>query len=211
MHVVLVLCTWLGVASAGASAPTASDESFDEVYRRGHETAAGITTLTARFTETTESSLLTRPLVARGTLAVQRPNRAVLRFTEPEARVIVIDGDRMTMVWPSRKVTRLTNVASTQSRIQKYLGSASASELRRQFDVGFQDAAARPDTYEVTLTPKRARVRDSLKQLVLWVDRTSLMLTALRMTYANGDTKTMEFDEVMPNAVVEPRLFSVER
>ncbi len=112
--------------SAQSGSPTtvgSAEGSFDELYRRGYQTSVGIKTLTARFTETTTSSLLVRPLVARGTLAVQRPSRVALRFTDPEPRVVLIAGDQMTVSWPARKVQQVSNVASPQRRIQKYLAS----------------------------------------------------------------------------------------
>jgi outer membrane lipoprotein-sorting protein len=211
----LSLTSFLSAASwaqSGSRPPIASiPQQFDELYRRGHQTAAGITTVTARFTETTTSSLLTRPLVTHGTLAVQRPSRAVLRFTDPERRVIVIDGDRMTMVWPSRNVRQVSNVGSAQSRIQKYLAADSAAELRRQFEVDLRDESERPGSYEVRLIPKRKQIRETLTRLDLWVERTSFLLSAIRMTFANGDTKTMTFDDVAPNRPLDPGTFSIDR
>ena len=179
-------------------------ESFDELYPRGYQTGAGIKTLTARFTETTTSSLLTRPLVARGTLAVQRPSRVALRFTDPEPRVVLIDGDRMTTSWPARNLRQVSNIASSQGRIQKYLANDSADELRRQFDIEVHDPGERPRTYEFVLTPKRKQIRDTLTRLDLWVERSSFLLSAIRMTFANGDTKTMVFEDVELNATIPP-------
>ena len=121
--------------SGSAQSVTSSTASFDELYRRGYQTGAGIKTLTARFTETTTSSLLTRPLVAHGTLAVQRPSQVALRFADPEQRVVLISGERMTVSWPARNLRQVSNVSSSQNRIQKYLASDSPEELRRQFTI----------------------------------------------------------------------------
>src|SRR4029077_12671036 len=62
--------------SADAPASTPPD-SFDDLYARGQKANAAIKTLTARFPETTPSSLLTKPMVARGRLAVERPSRVI--------------------------------------------------------------------------------------------------------------------------------------
>src|SRR5206468_6860017 len=66
-------------------------ESFDQLYERGQRVNASIRTLTAQFTEATTSSLLVRPLITKGTLAVERPSRVVLHYTEPESRGVLID------------------------------------------------------------------------------------------------------------------------
>src|SRR5688572_7141300 len=55
-----------------------TSKAFDELYQRGQKANSGLKTLTARFIETTTSPLLTKPLVARGTLALQRPSTVVL-------------------------------------------------------------------------------------------------------------------------------------
>ena len=47
------------------------------------------------------------------------------------------------------------------------------------------------------MVPKRKQIRETLARLDLWVDRTSLLLDAMKMTFANGDTKTMAFEDVV--------------
>jgi outer membrane lipoprotein-sorting protein len=197
--------------SASTPAGTPARASFDELYRRGYQTAVGVKTLTARFTETTTSALLERPLVAHGTLAVERPSRVVLRFSDPDERVIVIEGDRMTTVWPSRKLHQVSNVASSHNRIQKYLATDSADELRRQFEIELRDGGARSTNYEIALIPKRKQIRDTLTRLDLWVERTSFVLSAIRMTFASGDTKTMAFEDVGLNVPLAPGTFTINR
>src|SRR5688572_3939903 len=164
--VALAAPLFIAVITTAQSPQTSSDrsrrESFDDLYRRGHQTSASIQTLTANFTETSTSSLLARPLVARGTLALQRPARVIMRFIDPEQRVILIDGDRMTTSWPARKLREVSNISSAQGRVQKYIAAKSADELRRQFDVEQREASERPRTFEVTLLPKRKQIRDTM-------------------------------------------------
>jgi outer membrane lipoprotein-sorting protein len=186
-------------------------DTFDEMYGRGQRANAALKTLTAQFTETTTSSLLTRPLVSRGRLAVERPARVVLRYTEPEGRVVLIDGNRMTMSWPTQKLRQTTDITTAQGRVQKYFVNGTAAELRGQFDIEEHDGSDRPGTYHVTMIPKRKQIREALARLDLWVVRSTLLLDAMRMTFANGDTKLMAFDEVVPNATLEPGTFSTDR
>ena len=203
-----------GAASAPQSAARQSASGaglFDDLYQRGQRANASIKTLTARFTETTTSSLLTRPLTAHGTLAVERPSRVALHYAEPESRVVLIDAHRLTMSWPSRNITQVTDIGAAQGRIQKYFVSGTADDLRRQFDIEAREATDRPGTYLVTMVPKRKPIRGALARLDLWMDRSSLLLAAMRMTFANGDTKLMAFDDVVPNAAVDPGTFGIAR
>jgi outer membrane lipoprotein-sorting protein len=195
-------------AQTTAARSTASGESFDQLYERGRRINASMKTLTARFTETTTSSLLVKPLVARGTLAVERPSRVVLNYTEPEPRVVLIDDNKMTVTWPTRQVL---DVTSAMKRVQRYFVEGSAADLRRQFDIDDRQTTERPGTYRVLMTPKPKRIRETLDKLELWVDRESSLLAAMRMTFANGDTKLMTFDEVTPNAPLAAGIFALPR
>lgn len=187
-------------------------DTFDELYARGQQANAAVKTLTARFTETTSSTLLTRPIVAHGRLAVERPARVILRYTDPDARVVLIDGKTMTMTWPSRKVRQSIDIGAAQGRIQKYFVNGTASDLRGQFDIedrGSDNVHA--GMYAVSMIPKRKQIREALARLDLWVDRTSLLLSAMTITFANGDVKTMAFEDVVPNAPLDAGTFTLDR
>jgi len=194
------------------SADTAPHDSFDDLYERGQKVNAAIKTLTAHFTETTTSTLLTKPIVARGRLSVERPARVILRYADADTHVVLIDGNTMTVAWPSRNVNQKIDIGSSQARIQKYFVNGTAADLRRQFDIDDRaQGEIRPNTYYVSMVPKRKQIREALVRLELWVGRTSMLLDSMKMTFANGDTKTMTFEDVMPNAPLEAGTFTIER
>ena len=185
--------------------------AFDELYRRGQKANAGLKTLTARFTETTTSSLLEKPLVSRGMLYVQRTApapRVALYYTDPDVRTMLIDGNRMTTSWPSRNIHTKTDVSRAQRQAQN---SNDASDLRKAFDITLLATCARPGTPEVLMVPKRKQISETLTRLELWVEEGTGLLKAMRMTFANRDVKLMEFENVTPNAAIDPAVFSVPK
>jgi outer membrane lipoprotein-sorting protein len=205
----LVCGASIALASIVRAQPSASKSStFDELYQRGQRANAGLRTLTARFTETTTSPLLTRPLVARGTLALQRPSTVVLQYEAPEARTVLIDDRRLILSWPGRQIHQTRNIGQMQGRIQKYFVDGDPDELRRSFDITMSDADARGGSDHVVLAPKRKQIREGLTLLDLWIDRSSLLLTAMRMTFAGGETKLMTLEDVVPNAPIAPGTFA---
>jgi outer membrane lipoprotein-sorting protein len=183
-------------------------ESFNRLYERGQRVNASIRTLTAQFEESTTSSLLVRPLIARGTLAVERPSRVVLHYTEPEPRTVLIDKNRMTISWPS---PQSMDVGAAMGRIQRYFVDGTVADLRRQFDIDDRQTVEKPGTYRVLMVPKQKRIRESLDRLELWVDRETLLLASMRMTFANGDTKTMTFEHVTVNPPLPQGIFTLNR
>jgi outer membrane lipoprotein-sorting protein len=191
-----------------AAAPGSRD-LFDEIYERGRGIESSLKTVTASFTETTTSSLLSRPLVARGTLAVERPSKIVLRYFDPEPRTVLIDQNRLTLVWPSHAVHQETDIASAQQRIEKYFLDKSPDELRRNFTITATEAADRAGTWRVTMVPSRKQIQQGLTRLDLWIDRSSMLLAAMKMTFPNEDTKLMVFENVVINGPVDQKMFSV--
>jgi outer membrane lipoprotein-sorting protein len=208
-----LMCTlafgFAGLLRAAAPAAPPAPDLFDQIYNRGRTIQTSLKTVTATFTETTTSALLSRPLVAHGTLAVERPSRIVLRYSTPEARILLIDQDKMTLVWPSRGIRQQTDVAAALRRVDKYFLDKSPDELRRNFDITAIEADDRPGAWRVTMVPRRKQIQQGITRLDLWIDRTSLLLTAMRMTFPSADTKLMAFENVVVNGPVDPALFTV--
>ena len=59
--------------------------------------------------------------------------------------------------------------------------------------------------------------RDILSRIIvatrldLWIDRTSMLLAAMKMTFPNEDTKLMVFENVVVNGPVDQKMFFVEK
>jgi outer membrane lipoprotein-sorting protein len=188
-----------------------AEPSFESLYRRGLEVNAGLKTLTAHFTETTTSEMLTRPLVATGTIAVERPSHVVLHYEQPERRDILIEDDRLIVSWPSRHIREVTNIATTNRRIQKYFVDSTPEQLRATFTIATRVATDRPHTYLLTMQPRRKQIKEGLAGLDLWIDQGSLLLSAMKMTFPNGETKLMELEKVVVNEPIDPAVFSAAK
>ena len=188
-----------------------ADDSFESIYTRGSQLNAHLKTLTAHFTETTTSQMLTKPLVASGTVAVERPSRVVLHYDQPEPRDVLIEGDRLTVAWPGRHIREVTSIASANRRIQKSFIDSTSKQLEDNFTVTSQKADDRPRTYRLTMLPRRKQIREGITKLELWIDDTSLLLSAMRMTFPNGDMKLMVLDTVVANTPIDPSVFAVAK
>jgi outer membrane lipoprotein-sorting protein len=116
----------------------------------------------------------------------------------------------MTISWPSANVLSVKDIGASQRRIQRYFVESEPGELRRHFDVSARETDDRHGAYSITMRPKRKQIQEGLTRLDLWLDRTTLLLTGMRMTFPGGDTKTMTFTDVTPNAKIDPAWFTIE-
>ena len=118
------------------------------------------------------------------------------------------DNNKMTMTWPSCQVM---DVGAAMKQVQKYFVDGSAADLRRQFEIDDRQTGEKPGVYHVLMVPRQKRIREALDKLELWVDQKSSLMQSMRMTFANGDTKTMTFENVTPNAPLPPGIFTLDR
>lgn len=204
----LLLSTALAICLAALApqpTPRAAD-LFDEIYRRGAPLEARLTSISASFVETTTSTLLTEPVVARGHVVARRPADVLLTYEAPDRRVVRIVDGRMTVLWPARQLDETRDVRGSLRRAERMFIGKSPDELRKLFDI----TAAEHDatTWKVTFVPRRRQLREGVERLHLWIDRQSLLLEALEMELAGGDRRRMEFSDVVVNPEIGPDTFS---
>jgi outer membrane lipoprotein-sorting protein len=193
-----------------ASQRPASKDLFDDLFARTVAKRQSIQSIRARFIETTTSTLLDKPLVSRGTLIAAPPGRVLMSYTEPERRTIAIDGRSLVVVWPDRGEREKIDISQIQKRIDQYFAQASISQLRSMFDISAAADPAMRGTDRVDMRPKRKQVKEGLERLELWIDRESLLLVQMRMTFPGGDQKTVKLEDIAVNVPVTEGTFRIE-
>ena len=59
------------------------------------------------------------------------------------------------------------------------------------------------------MRPKRKQIREGLERLEIWIDRESLLLVQMRMTFPGGDSKTIRLDDSTVNVPVTDETFQI--
>jgi outer membrane lipoprotein-sorting protein len=103
----------------------------------------------------------------------------------------------------------LIDVTEIRKKVDHYFTNASPDQLRRAFTVrAFLDPDVQ-DSYQIDLLPKRKQIKAGLDRLQLWVGRTSLMLSQMRITFAGGDTDVFKLEDVELNVPLPPGTFDI--
>jgi outer membrane lipoprotein-sorting protein len=199
----------LGVSSLSAAAAQTPVDPLDALFAQGRAAQASVTSIRAKFTETTVSSLLLQPVVAEGEVIGTKPIRVVMKYLTPVAKTVWLDATRLVVVWPGRSDREEINITDMQKRVQQYFVDASAKELRQSFDIALSTDPSLHDADLLDMTPKRKQIKDGLSRLRLWVDPVRLVMVKMRMDYADGDVRTLEFHDIVLNAPVDERLFVI--
>jgi outer membrane lipoprotein-sorting protein len=203
----LLLCA-IGLSLANWQQKTVPD-LFESLHARSLAQRATMYTISGRFTETTVSSLLVQPIVARGTLIAAKPGRIVMKYTSPEPRTVIVNGNRLVVHWPQRDQQEMHNISQTQERVQRYFSGASPTELRDLFDITVSPDSDVSQTYRVDMRPRRNQIREGLERLQIWVDRETTLMTRMRMVFPDGDSKEIQLEDVQINVPAEDAIFAV--
>jgi outer membrane lipoprotein-sorting protein len=204
--IISLIALSLSALTTQASAPA---DLFEKIYAKGKARQQAITSIGASFTETTESSLLTKPIVARGTLIAARPSRMVMKYAVPEEKTVIVDGDWLIVTWATRPEREKVNIAQVQARVDKYFATASPNELRASFEIVASADTSLPNTYKIDMKPKRKQIREGLERLQIWIDRDSSLMVRMRMELPGGDSKTLDLENVTPNVPIDASTFRV--
>jgi outer membrane lipoprotein-sorting protein len=207
----LSVCALQLIAAAALVAfqPPATKDLFDQLFARTLEKRQSIHSIRGRFTETTTSSLLEKPLVSHGTVIAAPPSRVLMTYTDPERRTIAIDGKSLVVAWPDRKEREKIDIAQMQKRIDQYFTQASVGQLRSMFEIAAEPDSMIRGTDRIDMRPKRKQIKEGLQRLEIWVDRESLLLVQLQMTFPGGDRKTIRLDDVTVNVPVTDEMFQI--
>ena len=207
--VLLPLAAAVAVAASHATSSTGAGDLFDQLFARTLAKRQSIQSIRARFTETTTSSLLEKPLVSHGTVIAAPPSRVLMTYTDPERHTIAIDSKSLVVVWPDRREREKIDISQTQKRIDQYFTQASIVQLRSMFEIAAQPDSVMRDTDRVDMRPKRKQIKQGLERLELWIDRESLLLVQMQMTLAGGDKKTIKLEDVAVNVPVTDETFRI--
>jgi outer membrane lipoprotein-sorting protein len=194
---------------ASQAPPQAPKDLFTQIYQSAVTRRQSIHSIRARFTETTVSSLLEKPLAAHGTVIAAPPGRVLMTYTDPDRRVLALDGRSLVIVWPDRHERETIDISQIQKRIDRYFTQANPEQLRSMFDIRAEPDAAMRGADLIEMRPKRKQIKEGLERLALWIDRERTLLVQMEMTFPGGDKKTITLDDIALNVPIGDDTFQV--
>jgi outer membrane lipoprotein-sorting protein len=209
----------LALVGGLAGVSTEPRDAFDDLHARIAAAEATRQTIRARFTETITSSLLARPMVARGVLVGEKPapgrligvtpTRMLITYTSPDRKTICFDGNRLVVRYGDRGEPERIDITGIMKTVNKYFTSASPDDLRRAFTIRAFIDPDLPGFHQIDLVPRRKQIRQGLERLQIWVTRDSYMLGQLKMSFPGGDSDVFTLDDVQLNVPVPAGTFDL--
>jgi outer membrane lipoprotein carrier protein len=175
------------------------------ILKRSASAYSNLRSLRAQFSQSLENPLLGRVVQSRGTIAQRRPDRFLMRFTDPDGDVIVSDGDYFWVYYPSvdkKQVFRSQAAAAGGLDLQaQFIGDPT-----RRFNYTYQGretvGGRAADVF--TLVPKEDLGYRALK---VWLDGQDGLARKFDLTEANGVTRHIELSNLEVNPTLADALF----
>lgn len=156
---------------------------------------ASVQRVNARFVETRYSTLLTAPLVSRGTLAYERPGRLEKQVSFPHDERVVLESGQVTIDNRSRGRTMTLSVADApaiaglvESIRATRAGDLAALERYYEIDVGGDRRA-----WWLRLRPHERELAQLIRAVT--VRGAGARIESIEVAEASGDRTVMEIDE----------------
>lgn len=189
-----------------------ADPRLREVLVGFDRIQSGIRTLSAEFSETTTSRILSQPLESRGRFYLTKPASVLWEYAEPERMRFVVANDEYIGYFPERKKAERSDVKRWSERIFRIFGLGQTSaELSKFYEVRLAEPG--PDmkgTELLVLEPRKRRVRKRVEQVRFWVDASTYLPVRFELTGRDGYSRVIQFRDVRVNPELASNLYVVE-
>lgn len=166
-----------------------------------------VQSMRADFVQRRENSLLGSTTVSRGTLYQRRPDRFLMKFSQPAGDVIVSDGRYFWVYYPSadkRQVLRApaSQTASGGVDLQAQFLGDPVRRFNNTFH-GIEKVSGR-SAFVLTLVPKTNLGYKSLK---VWIDNKDYLARRFVITESNGTVQDITLSNLTLNPTLNNSLF----
>lgn len=191
---------------AAQAAPESAPDA-ERILRRVEEAYEGVRSLQADFVQDLDVPLLGTKQRSTGKIYQRRPDRFLMKFTDPAGDVIVADGRHFWMYYPSndpRQVMR-TSIAAGSEQVDLHRQFLSDPTERYAATLTGQETVDGHATHVLTLVPKG---QSPYRRLRIWVDRDDHTVRRFEMTEENESVRRIEFRNLRKNVSLPDGLFT---
>ncbi|HET9982445.1 MAG TPA: outer membrane lipoprotein carrier protein LolA [Longimicrobiales bacterium] len=182
--------------------------SATAILNRASAAYQKVQTLQADFVQQLRNPMLGDSHTSRGKMYQRRPDRFLMRFTEPAGDVIVSDGRYFWVYYPSVDAKQVIRMPSAAAGGGVDLQAQFLGDPARRFiaTLDGREKVAGHDAYVLTLVP-RSTAELGYRKLRVWIDPSDYLARRFEITEDNGNVRHFELSGLRTNAPVRSDLF----
>ncbi len=172
------ILTLLALASLGVAVSQPAHAATEkEILSRLDAAAATFKSLRADIVRVKYTAILDDRSEESGSMAILRSGkdmRARILITKPNERAVSFQGDEVEIFYPKINTVQIFDVGKNRGLIDQFLllgFGSSGKDIAKAYNVKVagQEKIHGIDTTKIVLTPKSAKVRESLKSVEMWI------------------------------------------
>lgn len=201
---IIVPTLWAAEPNPGREKNELAPEIAELVEKVDAKTAT-INTLTARFSQRKEVSLLKDTVVMNGKFSFKRKSGFRFDFDPKEDLLIIITAEEtISLSHKARKADRI-KMKKRHGRLVERLLSDKLKSLSENFLIETIDGAE-AGTHHLVLKPTKRRLKKRFTDIQLWINDT-YMIHRIKVTSRDGDIYELSLEDVVLNGEVADELF----
>ena len=194
-------------AKPASPAEARSQDRAAQILSQAEAAANAVRSLEADFTQTMSVPLLNQTQRSAGKLYQRKPDRFLMRFSDPAGDVIVADGRHFWLYYPSADRTQVIRTSIAEGGEAVDLQAQFLSNPNQRFVstlAGEESVAGRP-AHVLTLVPRGASPYRILK---IWVDKEDHLVRRFEITEENESVRRVELRNLRTNHALANTLFT---
>jgi outer membrane lipoprotein carrier protein len=179
----------------------------ESILARAESAYGGIRSMQADFVQRVTIPLLGQTQRSRGTIYHKRPDRLLMRFSDPAGDIVVADGRYLWMYYPSTDDRQVIRTLLARGGQSVDLHREFLSDAVNRFEVahaGTEQVGGRA-TDVLALVPRELAPYTRVR---IWVDRDDSLVRRFEIHEPNESVRWIELSGLQPNIALSDQLFS---
>lgn len=163
---------------------TAFAQNGTAILDKIKEANKSLTSITSDFKQTMHLTFMDEDVLSNGKFYYRKPDRLLLKYSQPEGEMMLIKGDEITMVMMDQHTKVSAKSDPAIELIHTIFSSCLEGDARKIKDATV-DAVEKADYYEVIITIKGDRAQN-MKGVKVHYDKKEMVLSLLRTEDPDG-------------------------
>ncbi|MDL2208740.1 outer membrane lipoprotein carrier protein LolA [Parabacteroides sp. OttesenSCG-928-O15] len=197
-RILISLTLLFATAAAFAQSGTAILDKIKEANK-------SLTSITSDFKQTMHLTFMDEDVLSNGKFYYRKPDRMLLKYSQPEGEMMLIKGDEISMVMMDQHTKVSAKSDPAIELIHTIFSSCLEGDARKIKDATV-DAVEKGDFYEVTITIQGDRARN-MKAVQVRYDKKEMALSLLRTEDPDGGYTVYELTGKKLNQPIAEEVF----
>lgn len=218
VFVILPCLASLSAVAAPQSQESKSSASLDSVLKKMDAAAANFRTTKADFVWEQYQKVVNDKDTQKGTVYYRRAGKnmeMMAEVKEPERKYVLFRDGKLQVYQPRIEQVMVYATGKNREEIESYLVlgfGGSGQDLLKAFDVSYQGSEAIDNvaTAKLQLIPKSEKLRNTFKEIFLWIDLERGISVQQQFFEPQGDYRLAKYSSIRLNEKIPPDVFQLK-